>query len=865
MTSASAATSRNHDGSHGHGERIASTSSTSTSSGGGGKDADADQQKGGADATSRKRSRSLSKAKRKDGARETTRHESLGGAIVRALIGSLAFLFKRPVRLFRPVKLSSWTILEAMAKREGRTFGLRYIRSVIKRENRSFLPHLLGPPLLVNTAIGFTLFEAYSLTESKLLSDRKKRIQQAPHAGEDDAAGSGDDPALATHDQGATWTPLWIVTVSGAAAGAAQCFLSAPLDNVRYILQRNVGAGAANKVHRSVPRQIKEISWRAVLRAAVLPFAPAVARDKLVADMHKAAAASETKANDARGQKMSAAETRKLWETRLKRWRGGIHGSGLFLSLIRDSVGFGSFFFIFECSRRCAYYSSTSIDKAFAWINARGLGRVRRSGDDLDDEGSGAPMRSDGHGDVHIEGSMRDWIREGQRDVTDADLSYNKSRTVQGRVVAVIILLIGGAIGALSYELVGRPFELMRVVIWEGRKEWEQDMRKEQRRYASARTSSRGRRSAGAAAAIDDVDLAPQGGRSAIIGGRVSASQAAFRLGANGRLGNLVALRAQNSGGSTTSHLTTYTMLRRPAHPLRLVNAAARRLAGAPVRTAAVKRRASARPSSKPRIRLATSRSHKHGGVAASSHDPSKNATQPNDSATPTPTPPTPQRPFRPRPSLATRPSSLSLLVEHARKIAKVDQRFGGPDPATTSTPLLLYHTYFVAPFLPAIPHAMVDNEMMRGLAASEAEDGGKQGQRRGTIAAASDASEARGPIDTSQITTMAQRTLLMSIASRRRDAFRPEEKLRKSWIRNNPVNSSLAASSSSSGGSLRPSTANASAGTGTGAGAAPSGSVLKNGVRNWGHGRVAWALKRLATPYGVAFLVFAWMGGDLS
>ncbi len=49
-------------------------------------------------------------------------------------------------------------------------------------------------------------------------------------------------------------------------------------------------------------------------------------------------------------------------------------------------------------------------------------------------------------GDVHIEdaGKVAHWIREGQRSNADADVSYNQSRTVQGRVVAVIILLVGG-------------------------------------------------------------------------------------------------------------------------------------------------------------------------------------------------------------------------------------------------------------------------------------------------------------------------------------------------------------------------------------------------------------------------------------
>lgn len=69
---------------------------------------------------------------------EPSRKESLGGALARALVGTLAFVFRAPVRLFRPVKLSSWNLLEAMAKREGKSLSLKYLRTIIRRERVSF-------------------------------------------------------------------------------------------------------------------------------------------------------------------------------------------------------------------------------------------------------------------------------------------------------------------------------------------------------------------------------------------------------------------------------------------------------------------------------------------------------------------------------------------------------------------------------------------------------------------------------------------------------------------------------------------------------------------------------------------------------
>lgn len=217
----------------------------------------------------RKRSRSTS-----GDSNENTRKESLGGAVARSLLGSLAFFFRLPIRLFRPVKLSSWTVLESFAKREKKTLSLKYLVSLIRREKNSFLFHLLGPPIVFNTLVGFTLFESYSLCEAHLL--KKHRAQQRKEQEQSD----NSQQAASTPT---SWTPLWIVTVAGSVAGAAQCILSAPLDNVRLVLasHRPVGrsrggvgrTGRARGPHRSA-RQPSLISWRSVMKAAILPFAP---------------------------------------------------------------------------------------------------------------------------------------------------------------------------------------------------------------------------------------------------------------------------------------------------------------------------------------------------------------------------------------------------------------------------------------------------------------------------------------------------------------------------------------------------------------------------------------------------------------
>ncbi len=369
------------------------------------------------DASARSTSREVSKKQKEDssastdndagrsdggGTKAAKRSDSIAGALTRSFLGVVALFFRAPIRLYRPVKLSSWGILESLAKREGKSLNLRYLRSVLKREQASFLPHLLGPPLIINTLIGFTLFESYSLCERFLLRHfYPSRIAEQKRQRDENGT------------RIVAWSPLWIVGTSGFVAGAAQCIISAPLDNVRTILSARQRSASFSKVSSSAaaaksPSSSKKqhhhqhrghattvaagararISWRAVLRAALLPFAPEQARTKLVRQVKQdaprarwrdrlfgslsraavwtddvarrswrpskkgdasisgegAAEASATPSEKAaleKARQLSAKQRRQQWEAQLKRWRGGVHGAGLVLSLVRDSVGFG--------------------------------------------------------------------------------------------------------------------------------------------------------------------------------------------------------------------------------------------------------------------------------------------------------------------------------------------------------------------------------------------------------------------------------------------------------------------------------------------------------------------------------------------
>lgn len=59
-------------------------------------------------------------------------------ALSRALMGALGFFFRRPVRLFRPVKISSLMGIQAVAdERKEKVYSFKFIKSLIKEEGVS--------------------------------------------------------------------------------------------------------------------------------------------------------------------------------------------------------------------------------------------------------------------------------------------------------------------------------------------------------------------------------------------------------------------------------------------------------------------------------------------------------------------------------------------------------------------------------------------------------------------------------------------------------------------------------------------------------------------------------------------------------
>ncbi|GAA5903571.1 hypothetical protein JCM6882_002988 [Rhodosporidiobolus microsporus] len=248
--------------------------------------------------------------------------QSATAALSRALAGMLAFMFKRPIRLFRPVKISTWAGIQAIAEEQGRSVTPGFVRGLLRQEGWRFIPRHVLPPLFVNTAIGLTLFTAYTTSETLLLP-----FFTSP----------------STH-------LLLVPFLSGAFAGAAQALLSAPLDNARLLLFRRQRFLRLSHAASSSNPRVRRTRLAAKASAGGVPFVSwlSLLRDSVFQSSRNAIGGT------------AAATARERLEQG-RRWAR--RGWSLFnLSLVKDACGFGVFFLIFEVGREGARVAGLNYD-----------------------------------------------------------------------------------------------------------------------------------------------------------------------------------------------------------------------------------------------------------------------------------------------------------------------------------------------------------------------------------------------------------------------------------------------------------------------------------------------------------------------
>lgn len=225
------------------------------------------------------------------------------------------------------------------------------------------------------------------------------------------------------------FVPTLVVAVAGAAAGAAQCIISAPLDNIRLVVQPILMHDAVRTSSPSALLRMPVRTWTTMVEAAFLPFLPERWYERALQRLQHPRA----------GQPRSPPAVFRYLPRHVRLLARQKHGVSLALSLVRDASGFACFFVVFEWARRAAFHVSLRADQLRQY--------VRRN----------------------LPPSLRLGTRDTQRDAdADAsmDQSFGASRSVLGRCSAALVLVLGGAVGAWIYSVVSRPIELVRMVLW---------------------------------------------------------------------------------------------------------------------------------------------------------------------------------------------------------------------------------------------------------------------------------------------------------------------------------------------------------------------------------------------------------------
>ncbi|KAJ7043184.1 hypothetical protein C8F04DRAFT_1287403, partial [Mycena alexandri] len=267
---------------------------------------------------------------------------SLQAALARTLARSLALYFSRPVRLFRPSKVSGWHSLRGLATQDGASLTPKYLSSLLKNQGFAVIPKHFVPPMFVNALLGTVLWASYSEASAVL----------QPHIG--------------SH-------PTSMAALAGALAGGTQALVSAPAENVRHLME---GGAARNSWSHA---------WKEVFRGSPPPTSSS--RHETLEEIRKV----------------------RSWMKEVGDMAGrGWHGFGYTFGKDLRLTGFAAFFAIFEITRRIA---------------------------------------------LRIKALTHDATRS-------PELKGSKKHLPQ--FVHGLTLVTGGVVAGLSYEVLGRPWDVAR-------------------------------------------------------------------------------------------------------------------------------------------------------------------------------------------------------------------------------------------------------------------------------------------------------------------------------------------------------------------------------------------------------------------
>ncbi|KAH8106765.1 hypothetical protein BXZ70DRAFT_885058 [Cristinia sonorae] len=238
---------------------------------------------------------------------------SFYAAMARTATRGVALYFSRPVRLFRPSKVSGWQILNGLASQHGQSLTPQYVSNLVQKQGFMVIPKHFVPPMIVNLALGSVLWATYGEAVSTLNSQIS--------------------------------SPLLVSALSGGIAGGTQAVLAAPAENVRFWLE---GGNPVNGWSHA---------WKEVFRgsdgSSTLP--------------------KETQLREAKQVKVWMKEVGEMAGRGWNGWGWGVAkdtcGTSLLLwtcelmSSLKDlRLGFAVFFAIFELTRRAAGSAKIAVE-----------------------------------------------------------------------------------------------------------------------------------------------------------------------------------------------------------------------------------------------------------------------------------------------------------------------------------------------------------------------------------------------------------------------------------------------------------------------------------------------------------------------
>ncbi|KAG1882935.1 hypothetical protein F4604DRAFT_1739634 [Suillus subluteus] len=149
---------------------------------------------------------------RQDSASKEQQGNSLYAALATTTTRGIALYFSRPVRLFRPAKVSGWHSLRGHANKHGAPLSVQYVSALVKKQGFMVIPKHFVLPMVANAMLGTVLWTTYTETSNYL------------------------EARLGTH-------PTFIAGLSGAAAGGTQALIAAPVENTRLVIEGGTGRG----------------------------------------------------------------------------------------------------------------------------------------------------------------------------------------------------------------------------------------------------------------------------------------------------------------------------------------------------------------------------------------------------------------------------------------------------------------------------------------------------------------------------------------------------------------------------------------------------------------------------------------------